>query len=228
MMVRQGDADCMVAGCAHATGTLLQNAAMTVGLSPDISAPSSMFIMVLPRFLDQKDTPLVFADAAVRVAPDARRLAEIGVLAARNTRALLDIEPVVAFLSFSTRGSAAHERVDMVKEAVSIARNMAPDTAIDGELQADAAIVPAVAAKKAPESTVAGRANVLVFPDLASGNIAYKLVQYTAQAHAIGPVLQGFDKPVNDLSRGASVDDIVYLCAVTAVQYLRTNHGETI
>jgi phosphate acetyltransferase len=177
--------------------------------------------MQLPKsctYAEKNSRILVFADAAVAVDPDAQSLAEIGVLAGRNAGALLGIEPGIAFLCFSTKGSASHEKVDKVKQAVALAQHTAPELHIDGELQADAAIVTRVANKKAPQSPVAGNANVLIFPDLNAGNIAYKLVQYLAGATAIGPILQGFQKPVNDLSRGATVDDIVNVSAITSVQ----------
>ncbi len=221
MMVRTNDADGMVAGCVHATATVLQNAAMTIGLSDGISGPSSIFLMQLPdscAYPEKNSRILVFADAAVAVDPDAQNLSGIGVLAGRNAGTLLGIEPRIAFLSFSTKGSASHEKVDKVKEAVALAQHTAPELHIDGELQADTAIVTRVANKKAPQSPVAGNANVLIFPDLNAGNIAYKLVQYLAGATAIGPILQGFQKPVNDLSRGATVDDVVNVSAITAVQ----------
>ncbi len=218
MMVKCGDADGMVGGVDCATALVIQAAAVTIGYQPGISTPSSLFAMVVPEYLGEKDKVLIFADCAVAVQPDARQLAEIAVVTGRTTRALFGIEPKVALLSFSTRGSASHADVDKVIEATRIARELEGSFPIDGELQADSAIVPRVAQKKVKESQVAGHANVLVFPDLDAGNMAYKLVQYLAGAVALGPVLQGFARPVSDLSRGASVDDIVGVTAITVVQ----------
>lgn len=215
MMVREGDADAMVAGVAKATAQVISAAALTVGFDEGISQASSFFLMVMPG---ADERVLVFADCAVVVDPGARELAEIAVATARNAKKLLDFEPRVGMLSFSTMGSASHARVDKVREAAGIAKEMAPDIAVDGEMQADAAIVEMVGKKKAPDSPIAGQANVLVFPDLDSGNIAYKLVQRLAGAAAIGPIMQGFAKPVNDLSRGASVDDVVAVSAIAALQ----------
>ncbi len=213
MMVKTGLADGMVAGIAAATGSVIQAASVTVGLQTGLSTASSFFIMVLP---DGRN--LVFADCAVVVQPEAQQLAEIAVAAGRNAKDLLGIEPKVAFLSFSTQGSAVHADTEKVVQAVDRARALAPWLVCDGELQADAALVPRVAAKKVQDSPVAGQANVLIFPDLDAANIAYKLVQYLGGAAAIGPILQGFCKPVNDLSRGATVDDVVGVTAITVVQ----------
>lgn len=218
MMVAQGDADGVVCGVAHATASVIQAASLTVGFAPGVSNPSSLFIMVVPEFLGERDKIFVFADCAVTIKPTAEQLAEIAAVTGRNVRRLLQIEPKIAMLSFSTKGSASHEEADKVIRATELARQMAPELAIDGELQADAAIVPRVAQKKVKESPVAGQCNVLIFPDLNSGNIAYKLVQYLGKAKAFGPFLQGFAKPVSDLSRGASVEDIIGVTAVTAVQ----------
>lgn len=218
MMVSQGDADGIVCGVAHATSSVIQAASLTIGFEEGITTPSSMFIMVIPEFRREKDKILIFADAAVSIKPTAQQLAEIAVVTGRNTKNLLDIEPKIALLSFSTKGSANHEDTEKVIQATELAKKMAPDLTIDGELQADAALICEVAYKKLKESPVAGQSNVLIFPDLNSGNIAYKLVQYLAHAKAIGPFLQGFAKPVSDLSRGASVKDIIGVTAVTVVQ----------
>ena len=213
MMVAQGDADAMVAGVVNSTANVISAAGLTIGYEEGISQASSYFVMVLPD-----ERVLVFADSAVLIAPSARELAEIAVVTAKNAKALLDMEPKVAMLSFSTYGSAQHAEVDKVKEATAIAKEMAPEITIDGELQLDSAIVEGVAKKKCPDSPLGGKANVLVFPDLNSGNIGYKLVQRLANAAAIGPILQGFAKPVNDLSRGASTDDVVAVAAISSLQ----------
>ncbi|UCE06907.1 MAG: phosphate acetyltransferase [bacterium] len=218
MMVSQGDADGIVCGIAHTTSSVIQAASLTIGFKNGITTPSSLFIMVIPEFRGEKDKILIFADAAVSIKPTAQQLAEIAVVTGRNAKNLLDIEPKIALLSFSTKGSANHEETEKVIQATEIARKMAPDLAIDGELQADTALIPEVAQQKLKESPVAGQSNVLIFPDLNSGNIAYKLVQYLGHAKAIGLFLQGFAKPVSDLSRGASVEDIVGVTAITVVQ----------
>ena len=218
MMVKMGDADGMVGGVAHATASLIQAATLTIGYRPGMSTASSFFIMVLPEFAGEKDKIIIFADCAVNIAPGARQLAEIGVASGVNARALLGIDPKIAFLSFSTKGSASHEAVDKVIEALKIAKGLDSSLEMDGELQGDSALVKRVAAKKVKESRVAGQANVLIFPDLNAGNIAYKLVQYCANAKAYGPILQGFAKPVNDMSRGATVEDLVGVAAITVVQ----------
>lgn len=218
MMLKTGNADGMVAGVASATASVIQAASLTVGFQEGLSTPSSFFIMIVPKFDGSEEKTLLFADCAVNIQPTARQLAEIGVASGTNASALLGIEPKVAFLSFATKGSAGHADVDKVIEAWKTAREIAPELQIDGELQADAAVIQRVAAKKVKESPVAGEANVLVFPDLDSGNMAYKLVQYCANAKAIGPILQGFAKPVNDMSRGASVDDLIAVTAITSVQ----------
>jgi len=219
MMVACGDADAVVGGVAGATSILIQAGVLTVGLSPGINTPSSYFIMVVPEFLEEKDKPFIYADCAVNIDPTAEQLADIALASAASARKLLGAEPRVALLSFSTRGSAFGPGVDKVKEALKIARAREPELAIDGEFQADSAIIPGVAARKVKdESAVAGKANVIIFPDLTSGNIAYKLTQYMAGAKAIGPFLQGFAKPITDLSRGASVDDIVSAVVLTLVQ----------
>jgi len=217
MMVRQGDADAMVAGCANPTRRVIEAGLMTCGLAENIALPSSYFLIVVPDFLGKGSKPFVFADCAVNADPSASELADIAVASARSAQALLGEKPRVAMLSFSTKGSAQHARVDKVREALAIVRQRQPDLAIDGEFQADAALVPGVAEKKVKDpSAVAGQANVLIFPDLDSGNIAYKLTQWLGRAQAAGPFLQGFAKPISDLSRGASIDDIVTTCAVVA------------
>jgi len=219
MMVALGEADGMVAGASHATASVLQAAGLAIGYREGVLVPSSSFIIVVPRLGDRTDVPLVFADCAVNVEPTAEALAGIALAAADSARKLLGVMPRVAMLSFSTKGSAAHAKVDLVRLAAELAAASIKDGFVDGEMQLDAAVAPAVARKKIRGSSeVAGQANVLVFPDLNAGNIAYKAVQYLGGARAIGPILQGFARPVSDLSRGASVEDIVDMTAVTALQ----------
>ena len=221
MMVACGDADTAVGGVASSTVIFIQAAVLTVGLSPGIKTPSSYFLMVVPEFLGQKNKSFIFADCAVNVDPTPEQLADIAVASAESARRILDEQPRVALLSFSTKGSASAPTVDKVKKALEIVRSREPELAIDGEFQADSAIVPRVAAIKVKaQSAVAGNANVLIFPTLDAGNIAYKLTQYLAGAQAIGPFLQGFAKPITDLSRGAAVDDIVSATVLTLVQLL--------
>ncbi len=218
LMIKNGDADGEVAGAENATGDVLRPAFQIVKTKPGISVVSGAFLMSLKDKEYGEDGLLVFADCAVHPDPTKEELAEIAVATADTTRAIAGFEPRVGMLSFSTKGSAQHEMVDKVIEATKIAREKQPGLKIDGELQADAALVEAIGKKKAPDSDIAGKANVLIFPNLECGNIAYKLVQRLAHAEATGPVLQGMAAPINDLSRGCSVEDIVNLVAITANQ----------
>lgn len=218
LMIKAGDADGEIAGAQNTTGDVLRPALQIVKTAPGISCVSGAFLMFLKDKSYGNDGLLVFADCAVMPNPTAAELAQIAVSTAQTTRDIVGADPKVAMLSFSTKGSASHEMVDKVVEATRLAKEMAPDLKIDGELQADAAIVDVVAAQKAPGSEIAGKANVLVFPTLEVGNIAYKLVQRLAGAQAVGPILQGIAAPVNDLSRGCSVDDIYKMVAIAANQ----------
>ena len=219
MLVALGEADGMVAGISHTTASVLQAAGLAIGYAEGVAVPSSSFLMVVRELGGRPDVPLLFADCAVNVEPDAEDLADIAVAAAMTARRLMAVVPRVAMLSFSTRGSAVHPRADLVRRAAELAAQRIGDGFVEGELQLDAAVSPAVAAKKLKEpGEVAGRANVLIFPDLEAGNIAYKAVQYLGGARAVGPILQGFARPVNDLSRGASVEDVVATTAITVLQ----------
>ena len=219
LMVGAGDADSLVAGAATPTGRVIEAALLGIGLAAGIETPSSFFLMQIPDFLGEGPKDFIYADCAVNVEPDASQLADIAIASASSAQALLREPPRVAMLSFSTQGSAQHAAVEKVRTALAIARDKAPELEIDGEFQADTAIIPRVAGTKlrAP-SPVAGEANVLVFPDLNSGNIAYKLTQYMAGANAYGPFLQGFARPLSDLSRGATVDDILNTAAIVVAQ----------
>ncbi len=218
MMLKLGDADGMVAGAINTTGDVLRPALQIVKTAPGIKVVSSCFIMECPNKQYGQDGVMVFGDCAVIPNPTAEELAAIAISSAATGKALVGMDPKVAMLSFSTKGSAKHELVDKVQQATQLAQANAPQLNIDGELQADAALVESVGKLKSPGSKVAGEANVLVFPDLQAGNIGYKLVQRLAGAEAIGPIIQGLAKPVNDLSRGCSVDDIVSVVAIAAVQ----------
>jgi len=218
MMVHKGEADGLVSGALHATADTVRPALQFIKTKPGISLVSSVFIMIVPNCEYGDAGTFIFADCAVVPNPTDKELAEIAIASAETGRILAGIDPKVAMLSFSTYGSAQHELVDKVKRAVAMAKAQAPNLKIDGELQADAAIIPKVGKSKAPGSPIAGQANVLIFPDLQSGNIAYKLVERLAKAQAIGPFLQGLNKPVNDLSRGCSVEDIVNVTMITSLQ----------
>jgi len=218
MMVARGRADGMVAGAVSSTGDVLRAAFQIIGTAPGTSIVSSCFVMVNPDWQYGDGGVIVFGDCAVNPQPNAEQLADIAWATARTARALCGFEPRVAMLSYSTLGSGTGQDVDKVDAALAILQKRHPELQVDGPLQADAALVPSIGAKKAPESTVAGQANVLIFPDLDAANIGYKLVQRLAGAEAVGPVMQGLAGGVNDLSRGCSVDDIVNVAAITALQ----------
>ena len=218
LMIKNGDADGEVAGAKNTTGDVLRPALQIIKTLPGIRVVSGAFLMVTLQSEYGKNGVLLFADCAVMPNPNANELAQIALSSSQTWRALVGEEPRVAMLSYSTKGSAQHEMIDKVIEATKIAKEMSPNLIIDGELQADAAIVPSISKSKAPESILGGKANVLVFPTLETGNIAYKLVQRLGNAKAIGPILQGMAAPVNDLSRGCSVEDIYEMVAVTANQ----------
>ena len=218
LMIKASDADGEIAGARNTTGNVLRPALQIIRTVPGINCVSGAYLMFVNDSSYGKDGLLIFADCAVIPNPTAQELAQIAISSAQTARAMADVEPAVAMLSFSTKGSASHEMVDKVVEATRLAKEMEPTLKIDGELQADAALVPAVGAHKAPGSAVAGKANVLVFPSLEAGNIGYKLVQRLGGAQAVGPILQGMAAPVNDLSRGCSVDDLYYMAAISCNQ----------
>lgn len=218
LMIKNGDANGEIAGAQNTTGDVLRPALQIIKTSPGVKVVSGAFIMFTKTPQYGENGTLIFADCAVMPNPTAEELASIAVASAQTARSLVGVEPRVAMLSFSTKGSAEHEMIDKVREATRLAKEMNPALLIDGELQADAALVPSVGSSKAPGSDIAGRANVLVFPTLEAGNIGYKLVQRLGNAEAVGPVLQGMAAPVNDLSRGCSVNDIYNMVVITANQ----------
>ena len=218
LIIKNGDADGQLAGARNTTGNVLRPALQIIKTSPGITCVSGAMLLLTHAPEYGKNGILVMGDVAVTPVPDAEQLAQIAVCTARTAQAVAGLDPKVAMLSFSTKGSAKHEVVDKVVEALKIAKEMAPDIAIDGELQADAALVPEVGASKAPGSSIAGHANVLVVPSLEVGNISYKLVQRLGHADAVGPILQGIARPVNDLSRGCSIEDVYHMIAITANQ----------
>lgn len=218
VMLKCNDADGLVSGAIHTTGDLLRPGLQVIKAAKGASLVSSFFIMGVPTSSYGEEGMLLFADCAVNPNPSYEQLAEIAITTADTAKKVCKIEPRVAMLSFSTMGSADHDTVEKVRRATELAKKLRPDLLIDGEMQLDAAIVESAAKQKAPNSNVAGKANILIFPDLQSGNIGYKLVQRFAKAEAVGPICQGFDKPINDLSRGCSVEDIINVVAVTAVQ----------
>ncbi len=218
LMVYHDDADGLVAGSINATGDVFRPALQTIKTAPGINIVSSSFVMVIPDCPYGEKGVMVFADCALNPEPNAQQLADVAIASAATGKALVGFEPKVAMLSFSTKASGKHPLVDKVIEATKIAKEKKPELLIDGELQADAALIPSIGERKAPNSKIAGKANVLIFPDLHSGNIAYKLIERLAKAEAIGPISQGMRKPVNDLSRGCSAEDIVNVVAITVLQ----------
>lgn len=218
LLVKLGKADGSVAGATNTTAHTVAAALRCIGVREGFKIVSSFFLMVVPDKKFGADGAMIYADCGVVIDPNSTELAEIAIASADSCRALLNVEPKVAMLSFSTKGSAKHQLIDKVIEAVKTVKARMPDLDIDGELQADAALIPSVGESKAPASSVAGKANVLIFPDLNAGNIAYKLTERLTGGTAIGPILQGLDKPCNDLSRGCKAEDIVDAVAITAVQ----------
>ena len=226
MIIKSGDADGQLAGARNTTGNVLRPALQIIKTAPGITCVSGAMLLLTHAPECGDNGVLVMGDVAVTPVPDANQLAQIAVCTAQTAKAVAGIDPRVAMLSFSTKGSAKHEVVDKVTEALGIAKQIAPELKIDGELQADAALVPSVGASKAPGSEIAGKANVLVVPSLEVGNIGYKLVQRLGHATAIGPILQGIARPVNDLSRGCSVDDVYMMVAITANQAIAAKEAE--
>ncbi|MBU4561318.1 phosphate acetyltransferase [bacterium] len=218
MMVKKGEADGSISGAVHTTAETIRPALQIIKTAAGVKKVSSSFLIILKDEKFGENGALIFADCAILPDPNEEELADIAIVSARTAKDLMNCEPRVAMLSFSTKGSAKHKLVDKVVKATEIVKEKAPGLLIDGEIQVDAALIPEVASQKAPKSSIAGKANVLIFPDLNSANIGYKLVQRLAGAQAIGPILQGLAKPVNDLSRGCSVEDIINLVAITSLQ----------